>query len=81
MIARTGKPLNRITPERETELGPILAGAIYPLRTFKQLTGLSSSALRQAKRRGLKIHKVGRREFIRGADWDSYLVSHAETVD
>lgn len=77
MIARRTPPPTK--PSGTVELGPIAANACYPLPVFRALTGLSKSAVRQARRNGLLVRKVGRREYVRGSDWDAYLAS-AETV-
>lgn len=65
-----------------TDLGEISAGSTYPLPLFQRLTGLSVWALRQARRRGLKMVVVGRRKFVRGRDWMDYLetVSDSDEV-
>ena len=60
------------TMEQPT-LGAISTAETYPLPIFRRLTGLSDWAMRQAKRRGLKIKTVGRRKYVRGSDWETYL--------
>lgn len=54
-------------------LGRIESSSSYPLREFQRLTGLGDAALRQARRKGLQVIQVGRRKFVRGAAWESYL--------
>lgn len=54
-------------------LGAIAADQSYPLPTFMRLTGLSLWAMRQARRKGLKLRTVGRRKFVLGSDWLKYL--------
>ena len=54
-------------------LGVIESAAIYPLPIFKKMAGLSDWALRQAKRDGLNVRTCGRRSYIVGADWATYL--------
>jgi hypothetical protein len=57
------KPRRRSTSIHET----------YDLPTFKLLTGLNDWAIRQARRTGLTVKKVGVRKYIRGIDWHEYL--------
>lgn len=59
--------------EKQGGLGTISDAETYPLPLFQRLTGLSSWALRQAKRNGLPVKTVGRRKYVRGADWNAYL--------
>jgi hypothetical protein len=54
-------------------LGPICPEQVYPLSLFLRLTGLSNCAIREAQKNGLRTTKVGRRRFISGRDWHSYL--------
>ena len=58
---------------KQQSLGAISVAETYPLPIFQRLTGLSSWAFRQAKRRGLKVKTVGRRKYVRGSDWEEYL--------
>lgn len=60
------------TKERPA-LGPISVDESYPLPVFQQLTGLSVWALRIARRKGLRVRKVGNRKFVSGADWAAFL--------
>jgi len=53
--------------------GEIRSDAVYPLDRFMGLAGLSWAALRAARARGLKTCKVGKRTWIRGADWIEHL--------
>jgi hypothetical protein len=62
-------PITKPTPA----FAPIDAFAIYPLELFKGMTGLDVAAMREARRNGLKVHKVGRRHFVRGEDFHDYL--------
>jgi hypothetical protein len=66
------------TADRETKgMGEISTEKVYPLPLFMRLTGLSDWAMRQARRRGLKLRTCGRRKFVRGADWHEHLGSDA----
>ena len=64
-----------------TDLGEISVGSTYPLPLFQRLTGLSVWALRQARRRGLRMKVVGRRKFVTGRDWHDYLESIQDSDD
>ena len=55
----------RNAPAQSAALAPVLLGATYPLPLFKAITGLDNWALRQARRNGLRVVKVGRRHFVR----------------
>jgi hypothetical protein len=50
-------------------------GESYPLATFRQITGLSDSAMRAARRAGLPVRRVGKRGFILGRDWSAFLAN------
>lgn len=52
---------------------PILPDALYPLRVFTAITGLGEYALRTARRNGMKIHRMGGRSFVFGADFIRFL--------
>lgn len=56
-------------------LGPIEAGASYPLPVFQRLAGLSAWGLRKAKHAGLRVRTVGRRRYVLGSDWLEFLAS------
>jgi hypothetical protein len=62
-------------PRATTTLGEIRGDSVYPLEVFRQRTGLDTWAMRQARRAGLKVRRVGRRAFIIGADFLRYLES------
>jgi hypothetical protein len=65
--------VHRIAPT----LGVILADATYPLPEFQRLSGLGEAALRQARRQGLVVTAIGRRRFVRGADFHAFIGSKA----
>jgi hypothetical protein len=54
-------------------LGAVSVHEVYPLPVFKQLTGLGGWALREARRAGLPVAKVGRCSYVRGQDFADYL--------
>lgn len=62
------------------ELGPIFANAIYPLSEFMRLTGLRTASIREMRRVGLIVRRIGRRSYIRGSDFLSWYEKQAEIV-
>jgi hypothetical protein len=48
---------------------------LYPLAEFVRITNFGRHAMRQARRRGLKVHYSGNRAFVHGADFFAYLDS------
>lgn len=48
---------------------------IYPLAEFQARTGLSDSAMRAARRRGLPVLRAGKRAFVFGQDFLAFLKS------
>ena len=48
--------------------GTILPDALYRLDEAAARAGWGSHALRAARRRGLKIHRCGKRGYVAGAD-------------
>ena len=65
------------------ELAPIEDGATYPLDEFSRRSGLGRHALRQARRQGLPVRRLGGRAYIRGQDFNQFLASlpDADTSD
>lgn len=64
----------------EPTIGEIRRDAAYPLANFQRITGLGAKAVRQARRKGLRVIRVGRRSFIQGADWLDYLEALANAA-
>ena len=52
--------------------GEIRKDSIYTLKAFKALTGMGDAAMRQARRDGLTVSRVGRCKFVLGQDWFNY---------
>jgi hypothetical protein len=48
---------------------------LYPLAEFARITHFGRHAMRQARRRGLKVHYSGNRAFVNGTDFFAYLDS------
>jgi hypothetical protein len=51
---------------------------IYTLEEVKRRLKLGDWALRQARRAGLKTHRIGRRTYIKGADLLAFLDRQAK---
>ena len=60
------------------ELAPIEDGVTYPLDEFQRRSGLGRHALRQARRQGLKVRRLGGRAFVCGGDFNLFLASLPE---
>lgn len=60
-------------PHQDQALGAIESAAVYPLPEFQRLSGLGEAALRKARRQGLSVTTIGRRRFIRGADFHEFI--------
>ena len=61
-------------------LGPIENGVSYPLPIFERRVGFTKSAMRAARRNGLRVIRIGKRHFVLGADWNSFLNEHGEVL-
>jgi len=53
--------------------GVIRADEVYTINEFCRRSGLGDYAFRQARRDGLRVVEVGKKRFVRGADWLGYL--------
>lgn len=60
--------------------GEIRDDSSYTLAEFERITGQGRAAIRAARRRGLKVRRVGRTNFILGREWNEYLATHGEIV-
>ncbi len=60
--------------------GIVEVGKSYPLETFKAVCGLGTAALREARKNGLPVRRVGLRSYILGKDWLDYLETHGKPV-
>jgi hypothetical protein len=56
-----------------TTPGAIRADVAYTLQELERRLGLGAWAMRQARRHGLKVRRVGRRGFVLGRDAIEYL--------
>ena len=60
--------------------GVIKADEAYPLEYVKQGFSLGATALRTARRKGLKVKKIGRKSYVMGKDLLHYLDTVAVIV-
>jgi hypothetical protein len=51
---------------------------LYALEEFKQVSGMGDWALRQARRAGLKMLKIGNRKYVKGQAFIDFLESTNE---
>ena len=63
------------------DLAPIVDGVTYPLPEFERRSGLGRHAMTQARRKGLKVCRLGGRVFVRGADFNAFLGRLVSTSD
>ena len=57
---------------RSEDLAAIRPEEQYPVELFERIAGLGRAALREARRKGLKVTYVHGRAYVRGSDWLSY---------
>ena len=78
MASVNASPSRKSRPS-SADLGPIRGDdTAYPLPVFASLTGLQTTGIRRARRRGLVVRRVGRRAYVVGADWIAFLRSSAK---
>jgi hypothetical protein len=70
---RTSKHATSTTAERVRE--PIAADRVYRLAEFQKATGLGPASVRQMKRRGFVVRRIGRIKFVIGSDFLTFLRS------
>lgn len=58
--------------------GEVHPGVLYRADEMKSRMGWSDSALRSARRRGLKVRRDGKRAYILGEDVIAYLKSKTD---
>jgi len=58
----------------------IRADECYPLPVFKRLSGMGTAALREARRKGLFVRKVGLRSYVLGKDFLDFVERHGKPV-
>jgi len=63
------------TAERRTKNGSIAADELLTLAAVKERLGLGVAAMRTARRRGLKVRRIGSLSFVLGRDIIDYVTS------
>lgn len=58
-----------------TRNGVIRPDELYDIETLMKRVRLGPSAIREARRAGLKVHYVHRRAYVLGGDWIEYVLS------
>ncbi|MGI9458396.1 MAG: hypothetical protein ACR2NF_00215 [Pirellulales bacterium] len=58
--------------------GTITKDTIYSLPEVKSRLGISDSGLREARRKGLPIHRLGKRGFVSGAELIAFVTKGDE---
>lgn len=61
--------------------GEISADSMYTLSEIRARLGLGTYALREARRRGLPVRKIGRRSYVLGKDILNFAVGDRKAVD
>jgi hypothetical protein len=64
---------------RTAQSQPIYPDVLYPLSTFKRISGIQDKGLREARAAGLRIVRTHGRAMILGADFIRYWTSEAAT--
>ena len=57
---------------RNEKLNPIDSQLLYPLPVFMEYSGMSNYAVRMARRRGMRVLRVGGRGYVLGSDFITY---------
>ena len=60
--------------------GAIDPTKLYPLGEFQRVSGLSTAAVRSARREGLVVRYVGRTALILGRDFVEFVVATGRTT-
>jgi len=69
----------RPTDRPQSIPGSILPDAIYRADEAKARMGWRDAAFRAACRRGLKVHRVGKRAYVTGADLAAFITKGGPT--
>ena len=67
--------------EMKTQLstvGEIRKDATYTLKEFKRRLGIGDAAIRQMKREGLPLRKIGKAKYVMGEDWFEFVDKHSD---
>lgn len=66
--------------DKARKAGSIRGGEVYSLPEFMKRTGMGVAAMRSARRRGLKVHRNGKRSWIFGADFIAFIEQQGRLV-
>lgn len=58
-------------------VGPIEPHVLYPLEDLQARSGMGKTALRSARRAGLRVRYAGNRAFVLGSDFIKWLDENA----
>jgi hypothetical protein len=73
--------LSGVRAMRSTDsLGEIRPDTLYPLSVFQARVGWGERAMRQARRNGLIVRRLGVRSYVMGSDFLMYFNQHSEIV-
>jgi hypothetical protein len=64
-------------PASARPLQAVSENEVVPLAELDSRLGLGPSAIRMARRQGLKVHRIGRRKFVIGRDLITFLESRS----
>lgn len=66
--------MTNTNPKRQPS-EPIQAGAVYRLSELQRRMGIERDALRSAKKKGLRIRKLGTKKYVLGDDFIEFMES------
>ena len=59
-------------------VGEIRKDATYTLKEFKRRLGIGDAAVRQMKKEGLPLRKIGKAKYVMGEDWFEFVDRHTD---
>jgi hypothetical protein len=68
----------KLTTPRPDSPGLVTADSLYTLSEIQDRLKLGQHAMRQARRAGLKVRRIGRRGFVLGRDVMAFVESAAK---
>jgi len=66
------------TKPQLSAVGEIRKDATYTLKEFKRRLGIGDAAIRQMKREGLPLRKIGKAKYVMGEDWFEFVDKHSD---
>jgi hypothetical protein len=67
-------------PQLLSALGPIEPDVVYPLPDLKARSGMGNTALRTARKSGLKVMYAGGRAYCKGSDFIEWLEQNSQAT-